>query len=100
MACGTGKTFTSLRIAEALAGPGKTVLFCVPSIQLMSQSLREWMANADVDIRAFAVCSDVRVGRRGGDDADQLPVDLTEPASTSPEKLLARFTSGHTTDRS
>ena len=54
--------------------------------------LREWMANAEIDISAFAVCSDVRVGRRGGDDADQLPVDLTEPASTSPEKLLARFT--------
>ena len=100
MACGTGKTFTSLRIAEALAGPRKTVLFCVPSIQLMSQSLREWMANAEVDIRAFAVCSDVRVGRRG-DDTDQLPVDLTEPASTSAEKLLARFASAgqYTPDR-
>ncbi|GHE06847.1 helicase [Klenkia taihuensis] len=94
MACGTGKTFTSLRIAEELAGPGKTVLFCVPSIQLLSQSLREWMANAEVDIRSFAVCSDVRVGRVRSDDADQSVIDLAEPASTSPEKLLARFNTG------
>jgi predicted helicase len=95
MACGTGKTFTSLRIAEDLAGAGKNVLFLVPSIQLLSQSLREWMANAEVDIRALAVCSDVRVGRRApSDDADQLPIDLTEPASTDPQTLLTRFGQG------
>ncbi|MDK3255972.1 DEAD/DEAH box helicase family protein [Blastococcus capsensis] len=40
MACGTGKTFTSLRIAEDLVGAGGTVLCLVPSIQLLSQSLR------------------------------------------------------------
>ncbi|GAA4300366.1 DEAD/DEAH box helicase [Klenkia terrae] len=92
MACGTGKTFTSLRIAEELVGAGGTVLFLVPSIQLLSQSLREWMANAEVDIAPYAVCSDVRVGRRTpSDDADQLPIDLTEPASTDPQTLLSRF---------
>lgn len=42
MACGTGKTFTSLKIAEQLAGPGKRVLFLVPSLALLSQSLTEW----------------------------------------------------------
>ncbi|WP_273755846.1 DEAD/DEAH box helicase family protein, partial [Bartonella sp. MM73XJBT.G] len=30
MACGTGKTFTSLKIAETIAGQGKHVLFLVP----------------------------------------------------------------------
>jgi len=101
MACGTGKTFTSLRIAEDLVGAGGSVLFLVPSIQLLSQSLREWMANAEVDILALAVCSDVRVGRRApSDDADQLPIDLTEPASTDPQTLLARFTHGqHAAER-
>ncbi|MCF6734875.1 type ISP restriction/modification enzyme [Blastococcus sp. KM273129] len=95
MACGTGKTFTSLRIAEDLVGAGGTVLFLVPSIQLLSQSLREWMANAEVDIAPYAVCSDVRVGRRTpSDDADQLPIDLTEPASTDPQTLLTRFERG------
>ncbi|MEL6093035.1 hypothetical protein AAFS14_06605 [Bartonella schoenbuchensis] len=31
MACETGKTFTSLKIANALADQGKRVLFLVPS---------------------------------------------------------------------
>jgi predicted helicase len=101
MACGTGKTFTSLRVAEELVGAGGSVLFLVPSIQLLSQSLREWMAEAEVDIRPFAVCSDARVGRRvNTDDADMSIIDLTEPATTDATKLISRMRAGrHTTDR-
>lgn len=79
MACGTGKTHTSLKIAESLVGAGGSVLFLVPSIQLLSQSLREWMANSEVEIRPFAVSrtrpcpanlrsgpGQPRRGRRGG----------------------------------
>nr|WP_237462911.1 type ISP restriction/modification enzyme [Leucobacter chromiireducens] len=93
MACGTGKTFTSLKIAEELVGKGGRVLFLVPSIQLLSQSLREWMAQTTVGIRPFAVCSDVRVGRRdvNNDEQDQSTVDLTEPPTTDPKKLVARY---------
>ena len=94
MACGTGKTFTSLRIAEDLVGEGGSVLFLVPSIQLMSQSLREWMANREVDIRPFAVCSDVRVGRRASDDGDLSTIDLTEPATTEAATLARRIAAG------
>ena len=72
MACGTGKTFTGLKIAEDLAGPGKRVLFMVPSLSLMSQTVREWTNDTEVDLRSFAVCSDAQVGKRGeeGDFAD------------------------------
>lgn len=42
MACGTGKTFTSLKIAENIAGIGKNVLFLVPSIALINQTLFAW----------------------------------------------------------
>ncbi len=92
MACGTGKTYTSLKIAESLVGAGGSVLFLVPSIQLLSQSLREWMANSDVEIRPFAVCSDVRVGRRvNSDDADISIIDLTEPATTNARTLVSRM---------
>ena len=42
MACGTGKTFTALRIAEAVAGVGGRALYLVPSISLFQQSMREW----------------------------------------------------------
>lgn len=66
MACGTGKTFTALKLAERIAANNAgsvRVLFLVPSISLLSQSLREWTAQAVPDIRAFAVCSDTKVGR-------------------------------------
>lgn len=95
MACGTGKTFTSLKIAEELVGAGGSVLFLVPSIQLLSQSLREWVANAEVGIRPFAVCSDARVGRKAStDDADLSVVDLAEPATTDAATLVARTQTG------
>ena len=46
MACGTGKTFTALRLAERVAGAGGTVLFLVPSLNLLSQTLTEWSQEA------------------------------------------------------
>ena len=100
MACGTGKTFTSLKIAERMVGAGGKVLFLVPSIQLLSQSLREWMQEAEVDIRPFAVCSDVRVGRKTTDEGEISTIDLTEPATTDAATLVARMAAGkHATPR-
>src|SRR5690606_4871545 len=46
MACGTGKTFTSLRIAENETKGKGLVLFLVPSIALLGQTLNEWSAQA------------------------------------------------------
>ncbi|HET7388176.1 MAG TPA: type ISP restriction/modification enzyme [Nocardioidaceae bacterium] len=89
MACGTGKTFTSLKIAEDMVGAGGSVLFLVPSISLLSQSLREWVQECTVPIRPFAVCSDVKVGRREREDMSV--VDLTQPATTSGAKLMERM---------
>lgn len=63
MACGTGKTFTSLRIAEACAGKGKKVLFAVPSLALMSQTITEWTQQTILNLHAYAVCSDSSVGK-------------------------------------
>jgi predicted helicase len=88
MACGTGKTFTALRIAEELAGKGKRVLFMVPSLALMSQTVREWKNDCQEDFTAFSACSDKKVGRN--EDADTLDLnvhDLAFPATTSAEKL-------------
>ena len=86
MACGTGKTFTSLRIAEEVAGAGGSVLFLVPSIALLSQTLREWSAERAMDMRAFAVCSDSKVGRIS---EDFTVADLAYPATTNTTQLLA-----------
>lgn len=89
MACGTGKTFTSLKLAEQLVPAGGSVLFLVPSISLLSQSLREWSLEAEVDLRPFAVCSDTKVGKKRGADAveDISVVDLPLPATTNPTRL-------------
>ncbi|WP_240967074.1 DEAD/DEAH box helicase [Micrococcus luteus] len=89
MACGTGKTFTSLKLVERMVPVGGTVLFLVPSIALLQQTLNEWTANAAVPLRPFAVCSDASVGRRRASE-DIAASDLGFPASTDPAKLAAR----------
>ena len=91
MACGSGKTFTALRIAEHVAGVGGTVLFLTPSISLLSQSLIDWANDADLPLKTLAVCSDIRAGQRSRDDEDISPYDLTEYSSTDPEVLVERF---------
>lgn len=90
MACGTGKTYTSLNIVEQLVPAGGTVLFLVPSIALLSQTLKEWTIEAQRPLRSFAVCSDVSVGKRKTEE-DTPVVDLAYPATTNPEKLTAKF---------
>ncbi len=88
MACGTGKTFTALRIAEEHAGAGGSVLFLAPSIALVAQSLKEWTAECEVPIRPFAVCSDVTTGKQEeGENAT--PHDLVVPPTTDAEALVA-----------
>ncbi len=90
MACGTGKTLTSLRIAEELAGEGGHVLLLVPSLALMAQSVPEWCADARVPITAFAVCSDTQVGRRRRSTFDVAEIEVTDlafPATTKADRL-------------
>ena len=92
MACGTGKTFTSLRLAEEMVGPGGCVLFMVPSLALMSQSVRAWCNDAREGITAFSVCSDRTVGKRRAD-SDSLIMDLHDlafPATTDAARLAAQ----------
>ena len=91
MACGTGKTFTSLKIAEATvsqAGSSGNVLFLVPSISLLSQSLREWATEAQLPQRNFAVCSDSKVGK---DEEGMRAYELAFPTTTSEESLAKKL---------
>jgi predicted helicase len=94
MACGTGKTFTTLKIAERIAekavGGSARILFLVPSISLLSQSLREWTAQSELDLRVFAVCSDTKVAKlRNAEDFNVYDVPI--PVTTNPAKLLAEM---------
>ncbi len=67
MACGTGKTFTALRIAEEIAGVGGRVLYLVPSIGLFAQAMREWAEQQDVPHRYIGICSDTKAGKANED---------------------------------
>ena len=90
MACGSGKTFTALRVAEEMVGTGGTVLFLTPSISLLSQSLIDWANDADLPLKPFAVCSDTHAGKRNSEE-DISPYDLTETPSTDSDHLVKRF---------
>lgn len=101
MACGTGKTFVSLKIAEKIAGPGKRVLFMVPSLALLSQTLTEWTQQKSNPMHCFAVCSDSHVGkkRRSIEDPIELLVhELQYPATTTPDRLVAEMARRHDDD--
>jgi predicted helicase len=135
MACGTGKTFTGLKIAESfvphpltpspkvgeggqeacadgapapLSRPGRgaggegkpaRVLFLVPSIALLSQTLREWSAETAVKLQSIAVCSDVQAskGKRSTDMEDMSVQDLALPATTEARTIADR---AHAIERS
>ena len=85
MACGTGKTFTALRIMEEMTDEKSLVLFLVPSIALLGQTLNAWMSDKSEPMRAICVCSDAKATRKmkGEDDDDESVVDLAVPATTN-----------------
>ncbi len=94
MACGTGKTFTSLRIAENETNGKGLILFLVPSIALLGQTLNEWYADALEPINAICICSDPEItkNRKQLEDIDTSSVvDLAFPASTNVESILHQF---------
>lgn len=93
MACGTGKTYTSLKIAEAMAGPGKIVMFLVPSLSLLSQTLTDWKQQCIYPINAFAVCSDASTGKTDAEDIDSLTTgsELCWPATTNASSLAEKI---------
>ena len=95
MACGTGKTYTSLLIAKQLLNGKGLVLFMVPSIALLGQSLNAWSADAGKPIKAVCICSDSKASRKiqknKYDDADDSVVDLAVPASTNPKSIASQL---------
>lgn len=94
MACGTGKTFTSLRISERETGGDGLILFLVPSIALLGQTLREWSASAMEPMNAICICSDPEVSKKKTkhNDSDAFStIDLALPASTDPDNILRQF---------
>ncbi|MFA8014223.1 DEAD/DEAH box helicase family protein [Helicobacter pylori] len=92
MACGTGKTYTSLKIMETL--DPKITLFLAPSIALLSQTFREYAQEKSEPFYASIVCSDDKVGKgkknKNDDDNDDINFsELPIKASTRPEDILS-----------
>ena len=93
MACGTGKTFTALRIAENETNEKGLILFLVPSIALLNQTLIEWSTFATTPIHPVCICSDVEasVKKTQNDDASFRTEDLALPATTKVEEIVRQF---------
>ncbi|WP_018980974.1 type ISP restriction/modification enzyme [Saccharibacter floricola] len=101
MACGTGKTLTSLAIAEEVAGAGKTVLFLAPSLGLVQQTLDAWTNKASTAITPHVVCSDSDIGKRvvDGEGARFVIQTLSYPATTEPASLVKSFQKGQAAEK-
>lgn len=98
MAPGTGKTFTSLKIAEALMKNQKKhqfyVLYLVPSIQLLTQTLFNWNNDVsdDIHMTSFSVVSDSKANKKKGKDDDTLGAkDVGFEPTTNVEELVSNF---------
>lgn len=88
MACGTGKTYTTLWIKERLKASSTLVL--LPSLSLLSQTLHEWISASNEEFEVLCVCSDTSVGKKESDEIVTSISDLAFPV-TSDASEIARF---------
>ena len=99
MAPGTGKTFTSLKLTERMAEIANkeqyVVLYLVPSIQLLTQTLRAWNNDTYMSISSMAVTSDRNASRgKVKDDESNIKFkasDIGFPATTSVDQVVKNF---------
>lgn len=88
MACGTGKTFTSLKIAEDLTEGRGFILFLVPSLSLMGQTLNEWASYAEKPFNTLLVCSDETVTKKAVEEDTVERVNLPISPTSDPQKIF------------
>jgi len=86
MACGTGKTLTGLRINEAMNN--ELTILLVPSLTLLSQTLKDWLTDRKIDFKWLAVCSDDSVTSDPQDNARLVDYDI--PATTD-KRVIQKF---------
>ena len=86
MACGTGKTFTALRIAEEMLEAGQRILFTAPTIALFSQARREWLRHTTRRLDCIVVRSDPTVGGRSENEDSRIS-ELDCPVTTDPAEI-------------
>ena len=87
MACGTGKTYTTLWIKEKIQP--KSTLVLLPSLSLLSQTLHEWIFASNDEFEALCVCSDISVGKRDSDELVSSVSDLAFPVTSNPHDIAS-----------
>lgn len=90
MACGTGKTYTSLKIVENETKDKGLVLYMVPSIALLSQGLKSWTEDSQYKLKPVCICSDASASQYADDDENNL-LDMTFPASTNVDTIVKQL---------
>ena len=93
MACGAGKTFTALRIAERVVAEGGRILFAAPTIALVSQARREWLRQTTRKLSCIVVCSDPTAGGRNENEDIRIS-ELECPVSTDPAEIAGALEGG------
>ena len=91
MACGTGKTFTSLCVAEQVVDDGQRILFVAPTIALVSQARREWLRQTTRKLNCIVVCSDPTAGGRHENEDIRIS-ELECPVTTDPAEIALSLT--------
>jgi len=82
--CGAGKTLGSIWISEKLGA--KKILIMLPSLSLLSQTLREWAINSSLPFRYLCICSDTTVDL-GNDAPIEKISDMDVPVTTELEEI-------------
>ena len=90
MACGTGKTYTSLKIVENETKGKGLVLYMVPSIALLSQGLKSWTEDSQYNLKPVCICSDASASQYADDDENNL-LDMSFPASTNVDTIVKQL---------
>ena len=100
--CGTGKSLVALRAAEKVVGCGGTVLYLVPSISLMGQTMSMWSEQKELDLEFVGVCSDAGAGKASGGAYDRDYGDMSElaiPVTTDSTAIADRLFNPPSTSR-
>jgi predicted helicase len=85
MACGTGKTLVGIHTAQRLKA--KRILVAVPTLMLLSQTIKEWHQEYNKDFISYCVCSDAHVDEHEDDSLHGDVHYLAEGVSTDPGEL-------------
>jgi superfamily II DNA or RNA helicase len=95
MACGTGKTYVSLKIDEGLKN--KKTLFLVPSLSLIQQQIKEWSEKSIKHFDSLIVCS--RADVLGKRDEQNIPLNQIILPPTEDPKIIRKFLNKKTINR-